>query len=204
MLLRRHVHACGNERAIGRDRAATGRRSLGRDDRRIASWPAIRRQEHLIGIALHRAIRRVARRSNDPDADVGAGRAWIAFGAWRSGRAPLAFRPLISTAAQHRGSQCDGDQGPQDRHRAASRVTTAARTPQPKRRVRTAGGTCHLVAQRKFSCREGSDRVCLTPRSGKIETAFAWKNPDLALTHIDCACDRLSCLYRARDDEIDP
>jgi hypothetical protein len=204
MLLRRHVHACGNERAIGRHRTATGRRSLGRDDRRIASWPAIGRQEHLIGIALHRAIRRVARRSNDPDADVGAGRAWIAFGAWRSGRPRLAFRPLISTAAQHRGSQCDGDQGPQDRHSAASRVTLAARTPQPKRRVQTAGGTCHLVAQRKFSCRKRPDRVCLTPRSGKIERAFAWKNPGLPLPHIDRACGRLACLHRAQDDEIDP
>src|SRR2546423_5042989 len=99
MLLRRHPHACINKRAVGRDRAATGRGSLGRDDRRIASWPAISRQEHLVGIALHGAIRRIASRSNDPDADVGARRAWIAFGAWRSGRARIAFRPLIAPAA---------------------------------------------------------------------------------------------------------
>jgi hypothetical protein len=166
MLLRRHVHARGNERAIGSDRAATGRRSLGRNDRCVASRPAIRRQKHLVGIALDRAIRRVARRSNDPDADVRTGRPWIAFGARRSGRARIAFRPLISTAAQHCGSECDGDERPRDGHgAAASRLTPTALT------------TCHLVAQRKSSCRKGSTEYASPRAAGTLKQRLLGKIP---------------------------
>jgi hypothetical protein len=114
--LRWNLHACSDKRTVGWDRAATGGGSFVGNDRGIASWSAIRGQEHLIVGALHRAICRIARRANDANTRGGAGWTLIAFGARGSGRPAIALRSLTLTATHHGAGQHNRNEGSGETH----------------------------------------------------------------------------------------
>jgi len=104
-LLRRYLHACGDKGTIGRHRTAAGCGPLGGNDGGVASNSAIGGQEHLVLSALHAAIRSVAVRSNDANAERRAGRTGIAFRTRGAGRPRITLGPLTLTATQHCAGQ---------------------------------------------------------------------------------------------------
>ena len=115
-LLRRYLHACGNKRTVGRHRTAAGCGPLGGNDGGVASGAAIGGQEHLILGALHAAIRSVAVRSNDANAERRARRTGIAFRTGRAGRPRITFGPLTLTATHHCASQRHRNEHSQPTH----------------------------------------------------------------------------------------
>jgi len=115
-LVRRYLHACRNQRTIGRHGAAAGCRPLAGNDGGVASDSAICGQEQLVLSALHAAIRGVAIRSHDPNAEWGAGRTGIAFRAGRPGRPWIALGPLTLPATHHCAGQRHRNEHSQHTH----------------------------------------------------------------------------------------
>ena len=115
-LLRRYLHACCDQRTIGGHGTAAGCRPLTGNDRGVASDSAICGQEQLVLSALHAAIRGVAIRSNDPNAEWGAGRTGIAFRARGTGRPRIALGPLTLTATNHCAGQRHRNEHSQHTH----------------------------------------------------------------------------------------
>jgi len=115
-LLRRYLHACCDQRTIGGHGTAAGCRPLTGNDRGVASDSAICGQEQLVLSALHAAIRGVAIRSNDPNAECGAGRTGIAFRARGPRRPCIALGPLTLTATHHCAGQRHRNEHSQHTH----------------------------------------------------------------------------------------
>jgi hypothetical protein len=116
-LLRRYLHACCDERTIGRHRTAAGCGPLAGDDGGVASRSAIGGQEQLILSALHAAVRGVAIRSNDANAESGAGRTGIAFRARGARRSRIALGSRLALTATHQSArQRDRNEDSQHAH----------------------------------------------------------------------------------------
>src|SRR5262249_286456 len=115
-LLRRYLHACGHRQTVGRHRTGGGWGPLGGNDGGVASGAAIGGQEHFVLGALHAAIRSVAVRSNDANAERRARRTGIAFRTGRAGRPRITFGPLTLTATHHCASQRHRNEHSQHTH----------------------------------------------------------------------------------------
>jgi hypothetical protein len=118
-LLRRHLHAGRDQRAVRRHGTATRRLPLGRDDRGVAPSTAIGGQEHLVVGALHSTVGRVAGRSNHPNAERRArrtGRTGFATRPLRAGGPRIALRPLPLSATRQGGRQYKGNEQAEHRH----------------------------------------------------------------------------------------
>jgi len=116
VLSRWHLRARRNKRSIGRHLTAAGCGSLAWEDGGVPSRSAIGGQEHLVLSALHAAIRSVAVRSNDANAERRAGRTGIAFRTRGAGRTRITLGPLTLTATQHCAGQRHRDEHSQHIH----------------------------------------------------------------------------------------
>lgn len=103
-LRRRDLHAYCDHGTVGRHRAAAAGGAFGGDDGGVAASAAIGGHEQFVLAALHRAVGRVAIRSNHPNAERRARRTGIAFRARRAGRPWIALRAGLTLTATHQSS----------------------------------------------------------------------------------------------------